>query len=166
MELAEVEKYYIKYGPMVLRRCRQILLNEEKALDAMQEVFTKVLSKRDKLSANHPSSLFYTIATNLCLNIIKKEKGENMTEAEISLETYITTSDDFVEKTFLNDLIERVFSAEPPSTRTMAYLHYIDRLTLEQTARECGLSVSGVRKRLRKLSEKVQLWQSKEGQLL
>jgi RNA polymerase sigma-70 factor (ECF subfamily) len=30
-------------------------------------------------------------------------------------------------------------------------LHYVDGLTLEQVAREVGLSVSGVRKRLRGL---------------
>ena len=33
----------------------------------------------------------------------------------------------------------------------MAVLHYVDGLTLEQVAAETGLSVSGVRKRLRKL---------------
>jgi RNA polymerase sigma-70 factor (ECF subfamily) len=33
----------------------------------------------------------------------------------------------------------------------MAVLHYVDGMTLEQVARECGLSVSGVRKRLRAL---------------
>jgi RNA polymerase sigma-70 factor (ECF subfamily) len=36
----------------------------------------------------------------------------------------------------------------------MAVLHYVDRLTLEETAVEVGLSVSGVRKRLRRLREK------------
>jgi RNA polymerase sigma-70 factor (ECF subfamily) len=33
----------------------------------------------------------------------------------------------------------------------MAVLHYVDGLTLEQAASETGLSVSGVRKRLRRL---------------
>jgi RNA polymerase sigma-70 factor (ECF subfamily) len=33
----------------------------------------------------------------------------------------------------------------------MAVLHYVDGLTLEQVADETGLSVSGVRKRLRQL---------------
>ena len=33
----------------------------------------------------------------------------------------------------------------------MAVLHFVDGLTLEQVAHECGFSVSGVRKRLRAL---------------
>jgi RNA polymerase sigma-70 factor (ECF subfamily) len=33
----------------------------------------------------------------------------------------------------------------------MAVLHHVDGMTLEQVARECGMSISGVRKRLRGL---------------
>ena len=40
---------------------------------------------------------------------------------------------------------------EPDSTGTIAVLHLHDGLTLEQTAEAVGMSVSGVRKRLRKL---------------
>ena len=48
-------------------------------------------------------------------------------------------------------LLDWLFRRHPASTRTMAVLHYVDGMTLEQVARECGLSVSGVRKRLRAL---------------
>ena len=37
----------------------------------------------------------------------------------------------------------------------MAVLHYVDGMTLEETAEAVGLSVSGVRKRLRSLKSKV-----------
>jgi RNA polymerase sigma-70 factor (ECF subfamily) len=42
------------------------------------------------------------------------------------------------------------------NTRYMAVLHYIDGLTLEETAQETGMSVSGVRKRLRRLKQNMQ----------
>jgi RNA polymerase sigma-70 factor, ECF subfamily len=45
----------------------------------------------------------------------------------------------------------------PTSTRVMAVLHYLDGLTLEEVSAEVGLSVSGVRKRLRGLQERRQL---------
>ena len=51
--------------------------------------------------------------------------------------------------------IERIFRREKPSTRVMAVLHYVDGMTLEEVAREVGLSVSGVRKRLRTLKARV-----------
>ena len=36
----------------------------------------------------------------------------------------------------------------------MAVMHYVDGMTLEEVARNVGLSVSGVRKRLRQLRER------------
>jgi RNA polymerase sigma-70 factor (ECF subfamily) len=48
-------------------------------------------------------------------------------------------------------MLERLFGVQRESTRTMALLHYVDGLTLNQVADEVGLSVSGVRKRLRGL---------------
>jgi DNA-directed RNA polymerase specialized sigma24 family protein len=48
-------------------------------------------------------------------------------------------------------LLDRLLGRHPESTRTMAVLHFVDGMTLEQVARECGMSVSGVRKRLRGL---------------
>ena len=52
-------------------------------------------------------------------------------------------------KRFLN----RIFGREEESWRVMAVLHLVDGMTLEEVARECGLSVSGVRHRLRKIRE-------------
>lgn len=57
--------------------------------------------------------------------------------------------DKAVNKMFLDQL----FSSQKASTRTIAVLHYRDGLTLEETAEMTSLSVSGVRRRLRKLRE-------------
>src|SRR5690606_18818131 len=54
-----------RYGPMVLRRCRSMLRDEERAVEAMQEVFVKLLEK--ELDVEHPSALLYRMATNECL---------------------------------------------------------------------------------------------------
>jgi len=48
-------------------------------------------------------------------------------------------------------LLDRIFRREAESTLTIAVMHYVDRMTLEEVAAESGLSVSGVRKRLRTL---------------
>jgi RNA polymerase sigma-70 factor (ECF subfamily) len=52
-------------------------------------------------------------------------------------------------------LLERIFLGEVESTRTIAVLHWVDGMTLEEVANEVGRSVSGVRKRLRTLREHV-----------
>ena len=67
----DVEAQYRKYGPMVLRRCRQLLRDEEEAQDAMHDVFVQVVRRRERLDEKAPSSLLYTIATHTCLNHLR-----------------------------------------------------------------------------------------------
>lgn len=148
-----VEELYNKYGPMVYRRCKSMLKNEEEAVDAMQDVFVQVIRKKESLSMDAPSSLLYTIATNICLNIIRKKKKKPETESDEILDV-IASFDDQEKKTLTNHFLNRLFSSEKESTRAIAVLHYVDGYTLEETAEQVGLSVSGVRKRLRKLREK------------
>jgi RNA polymerase sigma-70 factor (ECF subfamily) len=50
-------------------------------------------------------------------------------------------------------LLDDVFRNEKESTRMLAVLHWVDGMTLQQAATEVGLSVSGVRKRLRTLRD-------------
>ena len=135
---------------MVLRRCRQLLKDEEMALDAMQDVFVKVLNKKNSLKDTYPSSLLYTIATNHCLNILRKE---NRSSADNEILERIVSTDQVEEKAVNRIFLDQLFTDQKPSTRTIAVLHYMDGLTLEETAQMSGMSVSGVRRRLRKLRE-------------
>jgi RNA polymerase sigma-70 factor (ECF subfamily) len=43
MDAFDVTSLSLRYGPMVLRRCRHLLRNEDEALDACQDVFLRVL---------------------------------------------------------------------------------------------------------------------------
>lgn len=135
---------------MVLRRCRRLLQDEDAALDAMQDVFVKVLSKKENLTQAYPSSLLYTIATNHCLNVIRKEKRVSPDNALLE---QIVSSEVLEDKAVSRLFLDQLFSREKASTKTIAVLHYLDGLTLEQTAEMSGMSVSGVRRRLRKLRE-------------
>ena len=152
----DVEELYKKYGPMVLRRCRSLLRDEEKASDAMQDTFVRLLRGRDRLTGEAPSSLLYCIATNVCLNVIRAEKSRPEA-ADDELLDRIAGSDDVEELSHARVLAEGIFAKEEPSTRTMAVLHYVDGLTLEETAARVGLSVSGLRKRLKGLRERSRL---------
>lgn len=139
---------------MVLRRCRFLLKNEEKALDAMQDVFVNLLSNSEKMEFIYPSSLLYRIATNICLNIIRSEKKHPETVID-EIFNSIADYNDPSENIAANDLLDSIFRNEKSSTREIAVMLYVDRMTLEQTAFQSGLSVSGVRKRMRALKEKV-----------
>jgi RNA polymerase sigma factor (sigma-70 family) len=151
----DVEALYRKYGPMVLRRCKRLLADEEKALDAMQDTFVRVLRHSDRLNDRAPSSLLYCIATNVCLNILRSDRRHpKVSGDEILLN--VASAEDVEEKAVTRHLLEGIFQRERSSTRVMAVLHYVDKMTLEEVASHVGLSVSGVRKRLAALKTRTQ----------
>lgn len=147
----DVASFYERYGPMVLRRCWHLLKDEEAALDAMQDTFVKVLTYEERLNDRAPSSLLYRMATNVCLNRIRSAGRRPVTEGDDELITRIACAPTSEGQTIARSLLDRVFKREKPSTRTIAVLHLLDGWTLEEVAGEVGLSVSGVRKRLRGL---------------
>ena len=145
-----VELLYQKYGPMVLRRCRRLLRDEDRALDAMQDVFVRVLQRQDRLKATYPSSLLYRIATNVCLNRIRDQRLD-LPGDEVLM--HIAGREDPEPRLDARAMLNRLFARHRDSTRTIAVLHFVDGLTLAEVAQEVGMSVSGVRKRLRGLRE-------------
>lgn len=205
----DIAAYYEQYGPMVLRRCKFLLKDEERALDAMQEVFVKLLENHHRLAGTYPSSLLYRIATNVCLNMLRS-KSRSRTDYNPDLVEAAAGHDDVAGRAEAQDFLERLFAAEeagrgaprgrpnggrrdvspprdagtpdadgsswgdhgpgsigaaePPgkenlrspaavSTREIAIMYYLDSMTYDEVARETGLSVSGIRKRLRTLKQ-------------
>ena len=148
----DVEGLWTRYGGLVLRRCRQLLRDEEEALDVSQDVFVQLLNRRGQLKIQYPSSLLWKMATNLCLNRLRDRRGAPEAVEEETL-LRLARLEDPGPGTEARFTLQRLFARHKDSTRLIAVLHFVDGLTLEQTAREVGLSVSGVRKRLRGLRE-------------
>lgn len=151
----DVESLYRRYGPMVLRRCRKMLVDPQQAQDAMQDVFVQMVRRQDILDDRACSSLLYRTATNVCLNKLRTQRRKPAS-SDTDMLARIANATEESSRGEARSLLDRLFSREPGSTATIAVLHLCDGLTLEETAQEVGMSVSGVRKRLRKLRERLQ----------
>jgi len=147
----DVEALYRRYGPMVLRRCHFLLRDESEAEDVAQDVFVQLVRHKERMTETYPSSLLYRIATNLSLNRLRDRKRLPSLPGD-DLLNQIARLDQLDAPVML----DRLFGRQPKSTRTIAVLHHVDGLTLEQVARVVGMSVSGVRRRLRVLREELQ----------
>jgi RNA polymerase sigma-70 factor (ECF subfamily) len=143
-----IEEYYLRYGPMVFRRCRQLLRDEERARDATQEVFAKLLMRQEQLKNQYPSSLLFRISTNTCLTMIRDQRSRLLLNREDILGS-IAAYDESEKKVAIRDLIKKIFQKEKASTREMAVMHFVDGMTFQEVAAEIGLSASGVRRRIR-----------------
>ena len=151
----DIKEYYLRYGPMVLRRCRHLLKDEEKAKDAAQEVFAKVLIHKKRLKNQYPSSLLFRISTNTCLNMIRDQRSHSPISSEDPLHG-IVFYDEGEKRITMQDILEKIFRKEKPSTREIAAMFFVDGMTLREIGNEVGLSVSGVRKRIREFRSRAQ----------
>lgn len=154
MDRNEIKNLYERYAAMVYRRCLTLLMNEEKALEAMQDVFLKLIDKKNKLETIAPSSLLYTISTNHCLNIIKKG----------SIPIYKDEKETFLESEAIisKDLIMKIFKNEKPKVFNIAVMYFLDGMTLEELSAETRMSVSGVRKILGKVKIKAEKYRKED----
>ncbi len=151
-----VADLYSKYGPMVLRRCKRLMRDEAKAVDAMHDVFVLVTRHQDRLDRAAPSALLNRLATNVCLNHLRSAR-RHPEDSDDELVLSIARDLDLEARAHARSLLARLFADEPDSTATIAVLHYVDGMTWDEVAHEVGLSVSGVRKRARGLAERLQL---------
>lgn len=149
-EALDVEALSLRYGAMVLRRCRRLLRDEDEALDACQDVFVRLLINRRRLEGTFPSSLLFRMATNVCLNRIRDRTRRPESPDEEALSA-IASAEAPGGESEARMLLDWLFGRHPESSRTIAVLHYVDGLTLEEVARQTHMSVSGVRRRLRML---------------
>ena len=159
----DVEGAYLRYGPMVLRRCRRLLRHDAKAQDAMQDVFVSLLRHGERLDETALSALLLRVATNVCLNKLRTDRRHPEDPDDDLLQRIAATDDPGSgtgeSLTVARSLLGKLFRADDPlaaSTRTIAVMHLVDGMTLEEVAREAELSVSGVRKRLRTLRGRLQ----------
>jgi RNA polymerase sigma-70 factor, ECF subfamily len=147
----DLDSLYRTHGPMVLRRCRALLRDENKALDAMHDVFVELLRRANRLDARAPAGLLLTTATHVCLNRLRSERRRPEDPDDDLLTRIAALGNDAESLSLARRALDRIFGGEPASTRIIAVLLYLDRMTLKEVAAEVGMSVSGVRKRLRTL---------------
>jgi RNA polymerase sigma-70 factor, ECF subfamily len=163
----DFESLYRTYGPMVLRRCRRFLRNEGKAVDAMHDVFVELLRRRVTLRSGSPVGLLVKTATHVCLNRLRSERRHPEDREEALLFAIAAEDDGSAEgRALASRLLDRLFDNTPASTRLIAVLHYVDRLTLDEVAAQVGLSTSGVRRRLRTLQQRLQPMVEEQGHVV
>jgi RNA polymerase sigma-70 factor (ECF subfamily) len=140
----DIADWYEKYGPMVFRRCRKMLQNEDNAKDAVQDVFLKLLKTRGK-TVSCPSSYLYTAATKVCLNRIRANKQYAGLADDIQ---EFPDYDGRLEEIDAEMLVQVLLQDDDEGSRTICYLRYFDGMSLEEIGENMGMSKITIEKRL------------------
>jgi len=151
----DVEELYRKFGPLVQRRARSILGNDDEARDAMQEVFVRAITCIAEFRGqSQPSTWLYRITTNLCLNRIRdgKRRRDRLREVGIARDAAggATSLPDHVSTVTLRNLLKQL----PEELGTIAIYYYVDEMDQDEIAALLGVSRRTVGYRLDQFRER------------
>lgn len=152
IERKDLEGLYVKYGPLVLRRARSILNNDDEARDAMHEVFVRVITAIGEFrGSSQPSTWLYRITTNLCLNRIRdaKRRRERLREAGLARDAVAPAAG----VPELTSTMRKVLERLPDDLGQVAIYYYVDEMDQDEIAALLGVSRRTVGYRLNRFRE-------------
>lgn len=153
------DKLMNRYKKNVYYIALKFLNNENDAEDATQECFMKAFASLDKYEAKFAfSTWLYKIASNTCVDIIRRKKMELLSlnssnnedeNSEITInDTKIPTPDDGLEKKERIEIINQIVSSLPERYRTLIELRYYEELSYEEIAASTNLPIGTVKAQL------------------
>jgi RNA polymerase sigma-70 factor (ECF subfamily) len=143
MTRAEIEGLYRQYGAFVLRRARTLLGDEAMALDAMQDVFTALVSGSEQFrKASSPLTYLYQVTTHRCLNLIRnRATQERLLEQEHAGEGSVDGPESKL-------AVAELLRALPADLQEIAVYYYVDQMDQQEIANLTGLSRRTIGNRL------------------
>jgi RNA polymerase sigma-70 factor, ECF subfamily len=153
---AEIVEYY---KDKVYQLCYRMLGNAHEAEDSAQEAFIRAyVNIHSYDSTKKFSTWLYRIATNLCIDRIRKKKPDYYLDAEISgtdgLDMYSQIPakqelpEDELEKLELQEQIQQEILKLPEKYRSVIVLKYVDELSLKEISDILDLPVGTVKTRI------------------
>ena len=152
VETYELDSLYRQYAPVIFRRCLSLLGEEADALDALQDVFVKLFDGLRSFRGDAEIlTWIYRIATNVCLNRIRRGEIEKRIMRNLSPEESSDPRDRLENRLLLHQLLKRL---SPDRVQLLIYVHY-DGLSQDQIAQILGVSSRTIRKRLSAIEDVV-----------
>ncbi len=140
-----VKELYVEHYAPLLDFASQLIINKEEAHHIVQETFIKLLGMRNRFNTLVDIKAFlYITVRNICLVYIRSDKeNEQSGDAAWYPQAIIAAAqfdDPNLQATILPQMQELVLTL-PAQEQIVFRLLFYDRLTQQQAAEECGLSV-------------------------
>jgi RNA polymerase sigma-70 factor (ECF subfamily) len=145
MDRAQITELYRKHGPMVLRRARALLGDEQAAKDAMQEVFIRALKAGSEFRGeSSPTTWLYRVTTNYCLNQMRDGARRRQLLSENAPPPDVAPADSPESRLGIAQVIARA----PQEMREILVYYFVDHMNHEEIAALMGVSRRTVGNRL------------------
>ncbi|CEE00046.1 MULTISPECIES: RNA polymerase sigma factor SigW [Bacillaceae] len=147
------------YKDKVFQLCFRMLGNSHEAEDISQEAFIRAYINIERYNIDRKfSTWLYRIATNLCIDRIRKKKPDYYLDAEVAgtegltLYSQIPASqlapDEEVSKIELQEIIQNEILKLPEKYRAVIVLKYIEELPLLEISKILDLPIGTVKTRI------------------
>ncbi len=153
------EEIVMLYQNRVYHVCYRMLRNQAEAEDIAQEAFLRAYTNLYKFDQQRKfSTWIFRIATNLCIDRIRKKKPDYYLDAQVpgteGLDMYsqLSSDDDLpeveVEKMETKDRVQYEVSRLPEKYRSVIVLRYFEELPLKEIAEVLDLPLGTVKTRV------------------
>jgi RNA polymerase sigma-70 factor (ECF subfamily) len=140
---------YANYSPSIYSHCYRFLRSAAGARDATQETFVRVMSRGIVVTCEKAAiGYLYRTSTNVCLNILSKQKMENRTAAELAMNAPNVRWSAFADREFVLVLLARCGE----DRAQVAIMHYVGGMSQIEIADLLGITRKTVFNRLRSMA--------------
>ena len=147
------------YKDKVFHVCYRILGNPYEAEDIAQEAFVRAYTNIERFNTDKKfSTWLYRIATNLCIDRIRKKKPDYYLDAEVAgtdgltlysqIASHGLSPDQEITKMELQNIVQNAIMMLPEKYRTVIVLKYIEDLSLIEISEILDLPVGTVKTRI------------------
>ncbi|CAM4110100.1 RNA polymerase sigma factor SigW [Lederbergia lenta] len=147
------------YKDRLFQLSYRMLGNRHEAEDIAQEAFVRAYVNIHSFNLNRKfSTWIYRIATNLCIDRIRKKKPDYFLDAEVSGTDGLTmyskiaaegkSPDKEVETMELQEIVQREILRLPDKYRTVIVLRYMDELSLNEISEILEIPLGTVKTRV------------------
>lgn len=148
----------------VFQLCYRMLGNRHEAEDIAQEAFVRAYVNIHSFNQGRKfSTWLYRIATNLCIDRIRKKKPDYFLDAELAGTEGLTmysqiaaegkSPDSEVETMELQEIVQREILRLPDKYRVVIVLRYIDDLSLNEISEVLEMPLGTVKTRIHRARE-------------
>ncbi len=140
---------YANYSPSIYSHCYRYLRSAAEARDATQETFVRVLSRGIVVTCEKAAiSYLYRTSTNVCLNILSKQKMESRTTAVLTMNALNVRWSEFADREFVLVLLARCGE----DRAQVAIMYYVEEMSQVEIAELLGITRKTVFNRLRSMA--------------
>jgi RNA polymerase sigma-70 factor (family 1) len=148
-----LELLFKRYYAQLVRFAKEILKNKDQAEDMVQEVFTKIWERREKLQINSQvKSYLYVAVKNHCFNQLKLNDRKHWMDEDMEDDMRISTPDStsMIDAKTLEQKIQLAIEALPPKCGLIFKMSRFEEKSYKEIAEALELSIKTVENQMGK----------------